>query len=77
LVGLGDRILCDVASIIGFSYSGLCAELLNLNCVCGLIAAFIYNCIASRQKVKFKDYFLSQLFAILGFVFGFIIYSSI
>jgi len=77
LVGWGDRIICDVASFIGFSYSGLCAELLNLNCACGLIAAFIYNCIVSRRKVKFKDYCVSQIFAILGFAFGFIIYSSI
>lgn len=77
LVGWEDRIICDVASFIGFTYLGIRVELLNLNCVCGLISAFIYNCIASRRKAKLKDYFVSQLFAILGFVFGFIIYSNI
>lgn len=75
IVGLENQFIDEVASFMGISYQGFTVELLNINCACGIAAAVLYNCITRRKEIKLKNYFLSQLFAVLGFVLGFVLCS--
>ena len=77
VVGCGDQLIEEITSFIGISYQGFPIEFLNVNCACGIVAAFIYNCTTRKKAIRFKHYVLSQLFAGLGFVFGFVLYSII
>ena len=72
-VGFSNVFVEDIASFVGLSYQSLPMGYLNINCVCGLIAAFIYNCTTRKRMIRIKNYFFSQLFSIFGFLLGFLL----
>ena len=74
VVGCGDQLIGEVSDYIGYSYQGFNLELLKINCTCGLISTTIYNCVTQKKRIRFKNYLLSQLTAILGFICPFILY---
>ncbi len=77
IVGLGDQLVGDIASFIGISHAGLNTGLLTINCACGMVAMFVYNCTVRKREIHLSNYLLSQFFSILGFMLGFALYSLV